>query len=109
MIVSAIFGIKARTIDDAKFLVESVSRLKATARFSDYYGVYYTFDVPTGDVELISGVISDQGEKYPAEPDFPNWNFLLRIDRVESLVLHLESIQASTESFQQLSMNSNGT
>jgi hypothetical protein len=99
-----VFGVKSKSMNTAREWAEKALGMKATGRMSDYKGHYYTFDIEKiGDIELIPGIMTDQDETYPAEPDFPDWALLLRFNNMLDTSAQLASILDDSEHFQKLS------
>lgn len=101
-----LFGIKNSGFSDVDDVAATVARvINATPvkRHSEYKGNYCTFETGAEEeVQIVSGISSDEDGEYPAEDDFPNWKFLLYLDKTSAQSPWLKALEGATGHFEKL-------
>ena len=103
MAMYILFGVKSADIEEARGWLENLVDLPVQARQSDFHEKYYKFGGGAGEnMELKSWLIRDQEDEYPMEPDFPDWNLFLYVNRTSNKSRNLRAIEEDKLHFERL-------
>ena len=99
MIRRALIGVKARTLGEARILVEKLLQIQLQEGEGIYNGgLYYSLPLPDGSVRLRNNIDLDGGidpADHLVEPNFPNHKFLLYLEPTDNLATRLKKLEDS--------------
>lgn len=106
MAMFVLFGVKDPAyvnVDEVAQRVADLLGAPFVKRVGEERGHYCTIESGTDEeIQLVPGTLVDEDGVYPAEPNFPDWKFLLYLEHTNEGSVWLKTLRDAASEFQQL-------